>query len=89
MKKVKKLVEMGYEGMSYFTDPDYDDAIIGVDQDGRIVYDYDKMVDSLVNEDGMSRDDAVEFIEYNTVRTIPYMGSMAPVLLHRIDELDD
>ena len=89
MKKVEKLVEMGYEGMSYFTDPDYDDAIIGVDQDGRIVYDYDKMVDSLVKEDGMSREDAIEFIEYNTVRTIPYMGSMAPVLLHRIDELAD
>lgn len=89
MKRVDKLVALGYEGMPYFTDPDYDEAIVGVDDAGRVVYDYERMAQCLMDEDGMSYEDAIEFIEYNTIRTIPYMGEMAPVILHRIDELED
>ena len=32
-------------------------------------------------KNGMSRDEAVEYFEYNTVRTIPYMGSAAPIIM--------
>jgi hypothetical protein len=31
------------------------------------------MVECLMEEDGMTMEDAVEFIDYNTLRTVPYM----------------
>jgi NAD+ synthase len=75
-----KLNDMGYENSKIFIDPDYDSAIIGITDDGNVIYDYDLMVEHLMEKDGMDIEDAIEFIEYNTMRTIPYMGDKAPII---------
>ena len=64
----EKLAAVGYEDSIVFENPDYDGAIIGVTDDGNVVYDFWKMVDCLMEQDGMEMTEAVEFIEYNTVR---------------------
>ena len=66
------LNEMGLEDSVVFENPDYDSAIIGYSDDYRIVYDFDLMVKHLMTVDNMSSEDAIEFIEYNTIRSIPY-----------------
>lgn len=76
------LVDLGYEETIVLENPDFLEAVLGTDTDGRLVYDYDLMVESLANEDNMSDEDAIEFIEYNTVRSLPYMGPMAPIIMH-------
>lgn len=38
-----------------------------------LVYDYELMVQHLIKTDNMEYDDAVEFIEYNTIRSLPYV----------------
>ena len=40
------------------------------------------MVDWLVREDGMDVDEAVEWIEYNTIRALPYAGPDAPIVMY-------
>lgn len=89
METVKELddflCERGYEGTAYFENPDYISAIEGISEDGRVVYNFEKMVQHLMDEDGMEYEEAVEFIDYNTIRTIPYMGSSSPVVLYPID----
>lgn len=51
---------------NYILADGFNDCIIGIDvQNERIVYDKQKMIDVLIN-DGMSDDEAVEFLEYNT-----------------------
>lgn len=80
------LVEIGLEESIVFENPNYDDAIIGYDEiTQRVVYDYEKMVECLINEDGMEHDEAIDFIDYNTIRACPYMGDKAPIVLKRID----
>jgi hypothetical protein len=80
------LVEIGLENSIVFENPSYDDAIIGYDEiTQRVVYDYEKMVECLVKEDGMEYDEAMEFIDYNTIRACPYMGENAPIILKKID----
>lgn len=76
------LVDMGYEDTIVFDNPDYASAAIGFTEDGRLIYDYDLMTDWLIEHDSMSPEEAMEFIDYNTIRAIPYMGSMAPIILH-------
>jgi hypothetical protein len=86
MNNRELLTEMGLDESIVFENPNYDDAIIGYDEVSlRIVYDYDKMVECLVKEDGMEYDEAMEFIDYNTIRACPYMGDKAPIVLKRID----
>jgi hypothetical protein len=80
------LVEIGLEESIVFENPNYDDAIIGYDEiTQRVVYDYEKMIECLINEDGMEYDEAIDFIDYNTIRACPYMGDKAPIVLRKID----
>lgn len=63
----------------------FDDAIVGyVEVPGgfRVVYDYEKCIRSLMANDNMTREDAVAYFEFNTVRALPYMGVLHPLILH-------
>ena len=40
------------------------------------------MIADLMTEDGIDYIDALEFIEYNTIRALPYMGGDAPIILY-------
>ena len=46
------------------------------------------MVECLVKEDGMTEEEAIEFIEYNTIRAIPYFGPNAPIVLMNEDQIE-
>lgn len=82
MRIEERLLEYGYEGIKYLTDYSYDDALVGVTEDGRAVYDFDKMIEWLMEEEGWSDIEAIEWIEANTLRAIPYMGEGAPIIMY-------
>ena len=53
----------------------FDDAVIGLDTTGgipRVVYSIDKMVFILMHRDGMSEEEAIEFIDFKV--TSAYLG---------------
>lgn len=74
----------GYEDVVVFSNPSYDYALIGVTTDNQAVYDFNMMVTWLRNKYGFDEDEAVEWIEYNTIRALPYAGDRAPIIIHRI-----
>lgn len=43
----------------------------------------------MMDNDGMTHEEAIEFIDYNTVRACPYMGSQAPIILRSIEDYLD
>lgn len=73
-KTERLLLEAGYEGTIFFTNPSYEDAFLGVSSDDRAIYDYEKMVESLVNHEDMTEDEAREFIDYNATFYIEVVG---------------
>ena len=84
--KRKLLADMGYEDTVVFVNPSYETAIVGVSYDDRAIYDLDLMIDYLVENDGMTEEEALEFIDYNTVRACNYMEG-APIIMTRL--IDD
>lgn len=78
------LNDMGYDNSTIFTNPDYDDAIVGVSHDDRVIYDYDKMIEHLMEYENMTDEEAADFISYNTIRSIPYAGEYAPIVMYGI-----
>lgn len=84
MTAADKLTAAGYEDTVIFTDYSYDDALIGVTDDGRAVYEYSKMVLWLMATEGMTVDEAEEWIGYNTIRSLPYAGPDAPIIMYRL-----
>ena len=65
-----------------FDNPRYPNSIIGLTIDNRAIYDMEQMIIDLMNEDNISYIDALEFIEYNTIRALSYMGEDAPIILY-------
>jgi hypothetical protein len=55
---------------------DFDDAIVGTDNMGRIVYDINKMIDVL-RQDDMTEEEAQEYLDFNVLST--YVGDLTPV----------
>ena len=75
------LCDMGYEEAVVFENPDYDNAIVGVSSDGRVVYNFRFMVTHLMVEEGMTEEEAIDFIEYNTIRSLPYVEG-SPIVMY-------
>ena len=84
MDELNKKLE-GYEDVPVFVNPDYLSALIGVSTDNQAVYDYEKMIDFLVEKENMTPEEAEDFICYNTLRTIPYMGENHPVVIRNLE----
>ena len=82
MSAEERLLENGYAGVIFLTEYSYDDALIGVTEDGRAVYDYEKMIQWLMDTEGWSCEEAMEWIDYNTLRSLPYMGEGAPIIMY-------
>jgi hypothetical protein len=53
----------------------FNQAIIGSDPDGRVVYSSNKIIRAFMSEDGMSQEEAIEYYEYNTLGTIQPMDN--------------
>lgn len=77
-----EIESRGFEDTVILDDPSFDDAIIGITEDGHLIYNYDSMVNHLVDsyiKEGINEDEAytsaIEWISYNTIRAIPYMKS--------------
>ena len=75
------LDDMDYEDLLIFKNPDYDEAIIGVSHDDRVIYDYDKMLVYLMDKENMSIEEAADFISYDTIRSLSYIGPEAPIVM--------
>ena len=46
---------------------DLDDAIAGESDCGRLIYDYNKTVKVFIDRDGMTQDEAIEWVDYNVM----------------------
>ena len=65
-----------------FEEEYYDAAILGLDNEDRVVYDLNKMITAYMAANNADYIDAVEWIEYNTLRSLPYIEASArPVVL--------
>lgn len=86
-KKLREyLAEKCDEQSLIFNEPEYDCAIIGT-CGNRVVYDFEKMVDSLSKDLSIDRLEAIEFIEYNSLRSLQYQNQdIAPLIIDVIPE---
>lgn len=62
-------------------DESFDDSIIGVSLDGRVIYAYDRMVIEYMVDNDCELEDACQWLDYNTLRAIPYMPDPKPMVV--------
>ena len=64
---------------------EFADGAIGLTDDFKIVYSYERLVQSLSRAYGEKEEQSVEYLDYNTLRMIPYwknQGLLAPIIVH-------
>ena len=84
MKNIDKLKEYTHDPVVVFDNLDYDSALIGITEDNRAVYDYDLMIKYLMDTQGWDETESIEWIEYNTLRALPYVQG-SPIVMYRFD----
>ena len=67
-----------------FDDMAYDASIVGITEGGNVVYSLESMVDELMEDEGWTYEEAAEWIDYNTLRALPYASNMGnpPLILY-------
>ena len=89
MCKIKQKLSDIYGEDLIFADG-FDDAIIGVAtgfDSARVVYCYASMVEVMMKDGDMSYEDALDWIEYNTLGS--YIGKNTPIYVMGIDDEQD
>ena len=76
-----EIREMLPEDSIVFDNMSYDRSIIGTTLDGRVIYDYDLMVEELMEDENWSYEEAVDWIDYNTLGALPSCGGKAPIIV--------
>lgn len=85
VKELKdSLNELGYKDTVVLENPSYLNAIIGITDEGALCYSYEKMIGILMEEDNMEYEDAMEFVDYNTIKVLPYLSSIGvrPIVIY-------
>lgn len=84
-KQLKQwLCERGSDETVLFENPPYRHAVVGISQDDRLIYSERKILEYLILEEGLSVEDAYEELSYNIIRSLPYMGEKAPIIMSEI-----
>lgn len=83
LKEIEQYIEeLGIEDeVCLFKDFDYASAFVGVSIDNKAVYDYDLMVSYLIEHQQFEVQEALEWIDYNTVRSLAYLGDNHPIII--------
>lgn len=81
----QRILDAGYEDVIIFSGDTYDAALVGISEDGRAIYDYDLMVEWLVAQDNITPEEAMEWIDYNVIRSLPYVGDKAPIIMFGLE----
>ena len=85
--------EMGWDGQDepqplLYTNHSYDKSIVGITTEGSVVYDEDSMIAELMEDEGWTYDEAVEWYEYNTKGAYFSGGIMPTIITSRQEILD-
>lgn len=78
----ERIENEGFEDVIIFDNPSYDDALIGVTNDNRAVYDYDKMIEWLVTNENMDYEEAADYVCWNNSF---YYGEGYPLIIFSLN----
>ena len=81
-EKLRELLSEVCEDAVLFDNPSFDKSVVGLTTDGQIVCSLRSMVQELCEDDNIQEDEAREFVDYNTIRMLPYISAETrPVII--------
>ena len=83
MTAADRLLLNDYENVAIFTgEYTYDTALVGVTEDERAVYDFDKMVTWLAQYEGVDELTAMDWLGHELLLVLQEMGPDGPIIFY-------
>ena len=80
-KRIEELKEtIGEHNPEALFADGFDNAILGYSSDCRVIYSVDQIMETLVERDGMTPDEAIEFFGFNI--ECAYVGEYTPIYMY-------
>jgi len=77
MIKLNEIIE-SYPEEEFLKADGFDDAIIGIEANSlRLVYSVEAAIEVLMRSEGMTHEDAIDYLYYNTINA--YVGDRTPI----------
>lgn len=75
------LTNKGFKDAILLDGPSYRNAVIGVSVDGRVIYSERIILENMVFDEGMSRKEAIQYLNSNLLQFMSSKGKNAPIVL--------
>lgn len=85
-KDIKKKLP---DGAIVLDDQSYDNSIIGITLDDRVIYSYDLMIEEFMEQQKCTFEEEIEWIEFNTIRALPYMSNKRPMIVLSYEKVEE
>ena len=87
VKEVREVIRDNYGHDVIFFGEDggpycYDNSIAGITDEGRLIYDIDSILTELMVDNNWTEEEAVDWLDYNVMRSIPYAGPEGPMVMN-------
>lgn len=70
ISKLQQIIDI-YPDVEFLKADGFDKAVIGYDlQNFRLIYDYDLAIKTLIEDDGMTLEDAIEHFDFNVLGSL-------------------
>lgn len=86
-ENLKEYGEQNDVAIEIMDNPSFDNSIVGITTEHKLVYDYNKMVAEYMKDEHCKREVAIEFINYNTMRDLPYRSYIVITPIKEIEML--
>ena len=79
------LLERGFEESIVLESPSYRNAVIGISENGRVIYSGRIILEDMMIDEGLAAEEALDHFKYILLRSLPSMGEMAPIIQSDIE----
>ena len=92
-KELRKAIDNYVEDRQFeeetflLTNHSYDHSIVGFTEDGKVIYSLEKMIEEYMEDEECSREEAIEWIEYNTLGGLSPANGRIVILYDTIEQV--
>ena len=78
--------DIDQQSTTVFADPDYSSAVVGISSTDVLIYSHSKMIEYLVKNFQFDESEAIEFIDVNTIASLPSAKEPRPIIMYDIED---
>ena len=86
---LREIALDGADDMIILEGDEFADGAVGISYGNHVVYDYQKLIESLSKHNNWTEEEAMEWLDYNTLRALPYMKADGKEPIIMIDRFSD